>query len=59
MIWRSIAEEQAGIIDSLTVLCHQLIERLSQYQSIDEEEKRLSEIRQEYTNGAEDICRQK
>ena len=44
MIWQSIAEEQARIIEKLVKLCKDLIYQLSQYKNIDEEEKRLKEL---------------
>lgn len=44
MIWQSIAEEQARIIEKLVKLCKDLIYQLSQYKNIDEEEERLKEL---------------
>lgn len=44
MIWQSVAEEQAHIIEKLVKLCNELIDQLSQYKNIDEEERRLREL---------------
>ena len=44
MIWQAIAEEQAHIIEKLVKLCNELIDQLSQYKNIDEEERRLREL---------------
>lgn len=44
MIFQSIAEEQARIIEQMSTLCEQLINELSQYRNIEEEEKRLKEL---------------
>lgn len=44
MIWKSIAEDQARIIEKLVKLCHHLIDLLSQYTSIEEEEELLKEL---------------
>lgn len=45
MIWQSMAEEQAQIIESLAELCLKLINQLAQYKNIDEEEKRLADLK--------------
>ena len=50
MIWQSIAEEQARIIEKLVKLCKELIYQLSQYKNIEEEEKILKEL-EEYNDG--------
>ena len=47
MDWQSIAERQAITIEELSVLCHELINELSQYKNIEAEEKRLSELTKE------------
>ena len=44
MIWQSIAEEQARIIEQLVKLCNGILNQLSQYKNIDEEERRLQEL---------------
>ena len=41
MIWQSIAEEQARIIEQLVKLCSDILSQLSQYKNIDDEEERL------------------
>ena len=44
MIWKSIAEDQARIIEQLINLCHRLIDLLSQHTSVEEEEELLREL---------------
>ncbi|MBQ6318183.1 MAG: hypothetical protein IJI23_00135 [Lachnospiraceae bacterium] len=51
MIWRSIAEEQARIIEQLVDLCNNLIYQLSQYKNIEDEERRLRELNGDKENG--------
>lgn len=45
MIWQSIAEEQARIIEELTDLCNRLISELSQFKNIEDEEKLLEKLK--------------
>lgn len=44
MNWQTIAEHQATVIEELSSLCHDLINTLSQYKNIEEEEQRLQEL---------------
>lgn len=44
MIFQAIAEKQAQIIEEMGKFCRQLIDELSQYKNIDEEEQRLKEL---------------
>lgn len=44
MEWQHIAEEQAITIEGLAKLCHELLSELSQYKTVENEEKRLSEL---------------
>lgn len=54
MIWQSIAEEQARIIEELTSLCAGLISELSQFKNIEEEEAKLKAIEGVQTDGIRD-----
>lgn len=44
MMWQLIAEQQALIIEKLSDLCKELINQLSQYKNIENEEERLKEL---------------
>lgn len=44
MIWKSIAEEQARIIEQLVALCNEILGQLSQYKNIEEEEEKLKAL---------------
>ena len=44
MIWQAIAEQQERVIEELIKLCDDLIARLSQYTTIEEEERKLREL---------------
>lgn len=44
MIWQSLAEQQQRIIDELISFCDDLLARLSQYESIEDEERRLRQM---------------
>ena len=41
MIFQELAEKQARIIEEMGVFCRQLLDELSQYKNIDDEEERL------------------
>lgn len=44
MIFQALAEKQARIIEEMGAFCRQLLDELSQYKNIDEEEKRLKKL---------------
>ena len=44
MIWQAIAEQQQKLIDEMSKLCQDLIDQLSQFKNIEEEEQRLREL---------------
>ena len=44
MIWQSIAEEQARIIEKLVKLCNELLDQLSQYKNIEKEDELLRKL---------------
>ncbi len=45
MIWQVIAEKQARTIEELIELCNFILSELSQYKNIEEEERRLEELK--------------
>ncbi len=45
MIWQAIAEKQARTIEELIELCNSILSELSQYKNIEEEERRLEELK--------------
>lgn len=44
MIFQALAEKQAQIIEEMGKFCRQLIDELSQYKNIEEEERKLREL---------------
>lgn len=44
MIWQALAEQQQKVIEELVKLCDDLLMRLSQFENIEEEERRLREL---------------
>ncbi len=42
--WQQIAEQQERVIEELCSLCKEIMAQLSQYKSIEEEEKRLQKL---------------
>lgn len=45
--WRDCAQELSDTVDQLADICRDLIQRLSEYEDVEAEERRLEEITKE------------